>query len=534
MKLNKTNFVGNKIKRLLLAESESQIYTDNVTFTNNHVSFEFFSISKESKLEMYSAEFLQNNPSKFLYLSPSDSIIRNSALLENNFLSAACLIMKSSTIQLNYVTVTRNEFLVLLFISSNSSAIIQNSTLLENNFLLTVYDMEEGITIQLINVAFIQNILRSYLLVMLSSSSAKLINNEVVGNRFHQICFAHSSFLEIDTIVIKNNTFSQLFRVVECNVSFESMKIRENNAINDMIDAENSAGRMANTYIENSGNLLSSAIKTTWTDLGNRYFPFEITSTDIIWKNEVPVSSRPIIHLSGNVSLSNVKLLVTSQFETEILQYSTKNIVLSVNGALISSPNIYIISSLFIGCTKASVKHITRAGSFRCIPCARGTYTLNNEYLNTSLSFGSKKIKKNEETNFTCLDCPVGANCTTSIKSKSNFYWSKTKEQKLTFLPCPRGFCCTGNQCNTIKGCNKNRVGTLCGRCNESYMESFLSADCISIQSCQNFTRFWLLYCIYALILAIFLYYMKGFITLIKTTARNSCKKLKVLQKRTR
>ena len=145
-----------------------------------------------------------------------------------------------------------------------------------------------------------------------------------------------------------------------------------------------------------------------------------------------------------------------------------------------------------------------------------------------------KKIKKNEETNFTSLDCPVGANCTTSIKSKSNFYWSKTKEQKLTFLPCPRGFCCTGNQCNTIKGCNKNRVGTLCGRCNESYMESFLSADCISIQSCQNFTRFWLLYCIYALTLAIFLYYMKGFITLIKTTARNSCKKLKVLQKRTR
>ena len=234
----------------------------------------FLVFLKKVKLEMYSAEFLQNNPSKFLYLSSSDSIIWNSALLENNFLSGAYLIMKSSTIQFNYVTVTRNEFLVLLFISSNSSAVIQNSTLLENdfssrlctvwasstiqlnhvaflrnnalwllsilpyssaiienntllenNFLSAVHDMEEGITIQLINVAFIRNILRSYLLVMLSSSSAKLINNEVVGNRFHQFCFAHSPFLEIDTIFIKNNTFSQLFRVVECNFSFESMKI---------------------------------------------------------------------------------------------------------------------------------------------------------------------------------------------------------------------------------------------------------------------------------------------------------------------
>ena len=126
-----------------------------------------------------------------------------------------------------------------------------------------------------------------------------------------------------------------------------------------------------------------------------------------------------------------------------------------------------------------------------------------------------------ENTNITCVDCPVGANCTASIKSNGNFYGYETKNQKLKFLPCPSGFCWTGSQCTIIKSCNKNRIGTLCGRCIDGYMESFLPTDYISIYSCQNFAKFWLLYCIYALILATFLYYMKDSVTLIKTAGSN-------------
>ena len=127
-------------------------------------------------------------------------------------------------------------------------------------------------------------------------------------------------------------------------------------------------------------------------------------------------------------------------------------------------------------------------------------------------------------TNFTCLNCPVGANCAASIKSKSNFYGYETKEQQLKFLPCPRGFCCSGSQCNTTKSCNKNRVGTLCGKCIDNYVESFLSANCTSIHSCQNFGIFWLVYSTYALILATFLYYTKDFISWIKTVGNIICK----------
>ena len=560
MKLNNTNFRGNKIKRLMLAESQSQIHINNVKFTSNHVSFDFFNISRESKLEMYNTEFLQNNSPMLLYSSQSDSIIQNSTLTENNFSRRVYGIGKSNNIQVNQEVLYRDKLrLALVLIRWNSSIIFQNNTLLENNFSKGVYAIEKSSTIQLNHVAFMRNKL-SWVCFIWSNSGAIIQNNTLLENRFsgsvrvydtrksstiqlinvafirntgiYRMFFAHSSYLKIDTIFIKNNTFSLLLRVVKCNVSFESMKIRENNITRGMIRVENSAGRMANTYIENSrNNVLASAFTIKCTNLENGYYPFEITSTEIVWQNERPVSARPIIQVCGNVSVSNVKLLVNSLFETEVLQYSTKTVMLPVKEHLNIFRYTFIISSLFIGCTKAIVKHFRRAGSLRCIPCPRGTYTLNDGSLNASLRFLSQKITKYEYANFACLDCPVGANCTASIKSKSNFYGYKTTEQKLNFLPCPKGFCYTANQCNTINSCNKNRVGTLCGRCIKDHVESFLSTDCMSIHSCQNFTTFWLVYCIYAFILTTFLYYMKDFITLIKTTLRNSSKILKSCKK---
>ena len=560
MKLNNTNFRGNKIKRLMLAESQSQIHINNVKFTSNHVSFDFFNISRESKLEMYNTEFLQNNSPMLLYSSQSDSIIQNSTLTENNFSRRVYGIGKNNNIQVNREVFYRYKLrLALVLIRWNSSTIFQNNTLLENNFSKGVYAIEKSSTIQLNHVAFIRNKL-SWVCFIWSNSGAIIQNNTLLENKFsgsvrvydtrksstiqlinvafirntgiYRMFLAHSSYLKIDTIFIKNNTFSLLLRVVKCNVSFESMKIRENNITRGIIRVENSAGRMANTYIENSrNNVLASAFTIKCTNLENGYYPFEITSTEIVWQNERPVSARPIIQVCGNVSVSNVKLLVNSLFGTEVLQYSTRTVMMPVKEHLNIFRNTFIISSLFIGCTKANVKHFRKAGSLRCIPCARGTYTLTDGSLNASLRFLSQKITKYEYASFACLDCPVGANCTASIKSKSNFYGYKTTEQKLNFLPCPKGFCCTANQCNTINSCNKNRVGTLCGRCIRDHVESFLSTDCMSIHSCQNFTTFWLVYCIYAFILTTFLYYMKDFITLIKTTLRNSSKILKSCKK---
>ena len=244
------------------------------------------------------------------------------------------------------------------------------------------YVLYDSSTIQLVSVAFIRNALSN--LLDLFWSSAKLINNGIIGKSLDQMFNVFLSYLEIDTIFIKNNTFSQLNSRLEGNVSFESMKFRESAVNKYMTNVEHIAGRMANTYIEHADNFLTSAFTNTWTYSGNRYFPFEIRNTKIIWKPELSVSAQPTIQLSGNISLSNIKVLATSPFEVEILQYLTKEIKRSVNRFPETFPNIYNISSLFIVCMKATVKHIPEVGSFQCIPCQRGTYTLNNESLNTS------------------------------------------------------------------------------------------------------------------------------------------------------
>ena len=152
------------------------------------------------------------------------------------------------------------------------------------------YVLYDSSTIQLISVAFIRNALSN--LLDLFWSSAKLINNGVIGKSLDQMFNVFLSYLEIDTIFIKNNTFSKLNSRLEGNVSFESMKFRESTVNKYMTNVEHIARRMANTYIEHADNFLTSAFTNTWKYSGNRYFPFEITNTKILWKHELSVSAH--------------------------------------------------------------------------------------------------------------------------------------------------------------------------------------------------------------------------------------------------
>ena len=432
----------------------------------------------------------------------------------------------NSSIQLNDTAFIKNIIKrVFLNIRLNSNAIIQNNTLTENKVSFPVYYVAVRSTIKLYNVALFRNRLMQNLLYMILYSHAKLINNTVTGNdMLVTMLFALSSSLEMDRVLINSNTFNQLIWLVRCNTSLDSMKIAENIVRKDIIYIENTAGMRNNTYIENFDQLMTSGVIGTCTYRHCIDSLFEIASIELVWKYELLLSARPIIQLRGKVIFSNARLLVDSISEIEVLHYATDGMIMIHR----TGPKMFYhtcnISSLFIGCTKASAKHIMKLGSFRCIPCTRGTYTFKNGSLKTLTHFQSKKITTHENTSFTCLDCPVGGNCTASIKSKSNFYGFQTNEQKIKFLPCPKGFCCTGSQCNTIKSCNKNRVGILCGRCTESYTESFLRTNCISINSCQNIAKFWVVYCIYALTLATFLYYMRDVINLVKTMGRSVSK----------
>ena len=210
----------------------------------NNVSYAVYSIWDNSSIKFNHVAFTRNKLERYLLVitSNSSAIIHNNTMIENNVSWLVYYIWKNSSIKLNHVAFTRNKFEgYLLVLEWNSSAIIQNNKLTENNIQFPAYFVIKNSKIQLMNLTFIQNRLNENFLDMVWSSSAKLINNRIVGNSLLRMFFAQSSFLEIDTIFIKNNTLSQLIRILACKFSFELMKIRENNVKDDMIYSENSA-----------------------------------------------------------------------------------------------------------------------------------------------------------------------------------------------------------------------------------------------------------------------------------------------------
>ena len=410
----------------------------------------------------------------------------------------------------------------LLSLSSKSGAIIQNNTLTENNVSWDVYHVYKMSTVQLKNLKFTRNNFGESMLFLSSSSSATVRSNTVIAN---SICYwvfdAHDSALRIDAILLHSNTFMDhlMFARSSSNIEFNLMRMRENIFKKDIIHIKNCIGRLVKAYIENYDHYSASAISVTCAYEGQRCFSFDFTYSKIVWSNKLLLLTRPIIELTGRIIISNVNVSVASIQQIEVMQYSTKDVKIQKPVYKVYS-NAYNISSSFITCTRANIKHMSEFNTFRCIPCVQDTYTINHNSIKIlSRRLENKKHEfQNESTDFICSDCPVGANCTEYIKSKSNFYGFKTRQREVTFVPCPWNYCCNANLCKTINSCNKTGTGPLCGGYRENITESSLSRNCISVNSCQGFEIFWLIYCVYAFSLTTCLYYMKELIALIKTT----------------
>ena len=200
----------------MLAESQSLIYIDIVTITNNHVAFGTFNISGDSKLEMCNAEVRQNNLPFFLFLPSSDSIIQGNTLLENNVSNEVYVIMENSNIQLNHVAFTRNKLEeALLSIMSNSSAIIQNNTLIENNVSKPVYSIMENSSIQLNHVAFTRNKLEEALLLIMSNSSAFIQNNILIENNVSWVVYytTENRSIQLNHVAFTQNKLGALLLI---------------------------------------------------------------------------------------------------------------------------------------------------------------------------------------------------------------------------------------------------------------------------------------------------------------------------------
>ena len=510
---------------MMVVSRNSNANIQNKTMTENNIfsSISMYFISTMSNIIIKNAAFTRNNVTGDLMsvLINSNATIQNKTLTENRISKNVYSISKKSTIIIINVAFTRNIVThVLLYVTSNSNVVLQNNSLTENDVSQAVCHFNENSAVQMNNVTFTGNNVRKYLLFMDQKCNVTLINNTIIGNKYLKwVFYLDSSNLAIDTILVRSNTLKHLIWATYSNVNVSSITVRENNIEEDIIYTVNCGGSLANSFIENCDFFSVSAFSITCSYEAQIYRPFEITNTEIMWNSKLPFSARPIVKLSGKITISNVTISVSSISEVTVVEYSTDVTRVKQKGSVKIYRHKYNISLLFVSCVKSNVENFIRLNTIRCIPCARGRYTFNNGFLLiSSMNFESKRAIIYKKSNATCLDCPVGANCTASIKSKSNFYGYKAGKQKLRFLPCPRGFCCTGNQCVSITSCDKKRTGYLCGTCIENFTVSFLSTECISKYSCKSFMTFWVTFCIYALVVATFLYYMKDLINLLKTT----------------
>jgi hypothetical protein len=112
-----------------------------------------------------------------------------------------------------------------------------------------------------------------------------------------------------------------------------------------------------------------------------------------------------------------------------------------------------------------------------CIPCPRGTYSLE-------ASSNSDDTVTNK-----CISCPFGAVCAGGfdVRPASSYWGWRVSEKALSsrFILLPSGYGCT-EKCSLLLPCGGNRVGILCGACTADYSVAFFSIECVPSIQCAS------------------------------------------------
>ena len=113
-----------------------------------------------------------------------------------------------------------------------------------------------------------------------------------------------------------------------------------------------------------------------------------------------------------------------------------------------------------------------------CFPCTEGSYSLVDSHIimhNLNMTY---------VRNSTCLSCPYGAICDSTVVAKANF-WGDKYEDEISMYLCP--------------------AGRLCGQCKDGYSESLYSAKCILNEECTYASIFWIMLGLYGFIYVTFM-----------------------------
>ena len=118
--------------------------------------------------------------------------------------------------------------------------------------------------------------------------------------------------------------------------------------------------------------------------------------------------------------------------------------------------------------------------AFTCKPCQDLFYSTTRGFWQVN---GTEKRGK-------CYACPYGASCNGTIRARANF-WGKIEGDKIEMVPCPKGYCCDREPCESYDSCQSHRTGTLCGHCSDGHTESMSSTQCFPNEDCNKAWWLW-------------------------------------------
>ncbi len=254
-------------------------------------------------------------------------------------------------------------------------------------------------------------------------------------------------------------------------------------------------------FEDNSASDPGTALYTTpgiTMSITNSTFLYNIKETDGLLHSIISAAGT-VKELQGSFTISNS----FPESHTSSLELVNLDKVLNVD-VTIKCPRWYEhipqYSVLRENRVKANYTFFMKSLSYQCCPCTQTYYTNSFTMKQFTYPFDNStsalSLKSSEIKSKSCIPCPYGAVCSGNNVVPRPNYWGYWHKNELTFLKCPIGYCCSGKgqaPCHSYNSCAGNRIGDLCGACQEGYSMTILTGKCVSDTQCGGDHWFWLL-----------------------------------------
>ena len=199
------------------------------------------------------------------------------------------------------------------------------------------------------------------------------------------------------------------------------------------------------------------------------------TEGDIMYLNDVQTNflGKVVFNLSSANSGESIFLY---EGRPSVLRISNMSVFICPKGFNYDEPKY----TLTTGRTKPQYYPTYHIFAFSCKPCQDLFYTTTRGFRQANLT------AKNGE----CHQCPYGASCNGTIRARANF-WGRMEGNEIEMVPCPKGYCCNREPCESYDSCREHRTGTLCGHCMDGYTESMSSPACFKNEKCNGASWLW-------------------------------------------